>query len=480
MEPLRRTKLVCTLGPASFDEDLLETLIRRGLDVARLNFSHGTHDDHRRIYERIRSLETKVSRPVAVLQDLQGPKIRLGKLARPVELVPGDVVVLSAKADFTGDDRRFPTTYPALATDVKASDPVLLADGRLEVRVVDVDDTEVRAEVVQGGTLSSNKGINLPGTRISAPSLTAKDLEDLRFGLELGVDFVALSFVRTAADVRALRSQMERLGRSVPVISKIEKPEAVENLEAIVKESDGIMVARGDLGVELPPEQVPGVQRRALRWARNHAKVSIVATQMLMSMTEHPRPTHAEVSDVANAVFEGADAVMLSDETASGQFPVRAVETMVALVRGAESAPTEREPPSFAEEVAGSTAHAISRAAVVTAESTGAVAIVSYTQFGLGPRLMAAWRPACAIFGCATTAAEVRRLALFWGVEPLCIPRPDSVESLVDAVERTALDRELLQPADTVVITSKMPFEASEMTNMLKVHHIVARGGERQ
>ncbi len=472
----RRTKIVCTLGPASFAYEVLERLIRAGLDVARLNFSHGTHESHREVYETLRRAEAEVGRPIAVLQDLQGPKIRLGKLVQPETLVAEESVILSCRNDFVGEGRRFPTTYERLARDVRPGEPILLADGRLTLIVDTVDGDEVHTRVEVGGTVSSNKGINLPGSSISAPSLTDKDIADLEFGLALGADYVALSFVRTAHDVRVLRDLMKQFGRVVPIISKIEKPEAVDNLTAIVDESDGIMVARGDLGVELPPEKVPAIQRRAIRMARARAKVTVVATQMLMSMTEHARPTSAEVSDVANAVFDGTDAVMLSDETAAGAYPVRAVETMAALAATAENAPEAKKRPDFVEELRAFSVWAVARAAVVTAEEIRASAIVSYTNQGLGPRAVGTWRPPCPILGCASSDEDTRRLALYWGVHPIRIPRPDSFESLVSSVEHLAVDRHLLEPGETVVITSKMPFVEAEHTNVLKLHTIQGDG----
>lgn len=468
----RRTKIVGTIGPASSEPDVLEALIRAGLDVARLNFSHGTHDDHRRIYEAIREAERKVGKPVAVMQDLQGPKIRLGKLDGSVRLEEGREVVLTADASVLGNAEVLPATYDRIAKDVNAGEPILLADGRLALRVLEAKHPEVRCRVEVGGTVTSNKGINLPGTRISVPSLTPKDLTDLAFGLELGVDYVALSFVRTPHDVMLIQEEMAKLGRVVPAISKIEKPQAVEHLEGIVDLSDGIMVARGDLGVELPPEVVPTVQRRAIRLARSRGKLTVVATQMLMSMTEHAHPTHAEVSDVANAVFDGTDAVMLSDETAAGAYPVKAVETMSALARSAEDAPDAFEEPAFAESIRASHAWAISHAAVVTAHEMKADAIVAFTQRGLGPRLVANWRPRCRILGCATTDEEVRRMAFFWGVHPLKIAPPNSVESLVASVENATLDQGILPDGSTVVITSKTPFTERQPTNMLKLHTI--------
>ncbi|MGF1509242.1 MAG: pyruvate kinase [Myxococcota bacterium] len=468
----RRTKLVCTIGPATSQTETQVQLIRSGLDVARLNFSHGTHETHREVYDSIRHAEAEVGKPVAVLQDLQGPKIRLGRLGQAVTLSPGDALVLSSRNDFIGESGRLPTTYERLAEDVRVGEPILLADGRLHLDIQRIDGTDVHTTVKVGGVVSSGKGINLPGTQISVPSLSDKDLRDLEFGLNLGVDYVALSFVRTPHDILMLREQMRRLGRIVPIVSKIEKPQAVQYLEGIVDEGDGIMVARGDLGVELPPEQVPRVQRQAIKLARGRAKISIVATQMLMSMVEHARPTHAEVSDVANAVFDGADAVMLSDETAMGQYPIRTVEIMAALAQAAERSADARSAPEFVDAIRNSHAWAISRAAVVTAQETRAAAIVSYTQFGLGPRLIGTWRPPSDILGCGTSDEELRRMALYWGVRGVKIPVPDSIESLVASVEQAALDSKLLQEGDTVIITSKMPFTDDEVTNMLKIHAI--------
>ncbi len=468
----RRTKIVCTIGPASSSPEVLEELIRAGLDVARLNFSHGTHEDHRKIFETIRAAEKSVGKPVAVMQDLSGPKIRLGQVAGEVKLEEGNEVVIRAEADFVGDADRLPATYDRLAKDVKVGEPILLADGRIVLDVLDVKHPDVRCRVRVGGIVTSKKGINLPGSQISVPSLTKKDLEDLAFGLELGVDYVALSFVRTPHDVLLLHQHMSKLGRVVPSIAKIEKPQAVDNLQGIVEIANGIMVARGDLGVELPAERVPTIQRRAIRMARERGKLTVVATQMLMSMTENAHPTHAEVSDVANAVFDGTDAVMLSDETAAGKFPLKAVETMAALAHAAEDAPDAFEAPEFVESIRASHAWAISHAAVVTAHEMRANAIVSFTQKGLGPRLVANWRPRCRILGCATTDEEVRRMAFFWGVHPLKIMPPNSVESLVAAVENATLDQGILPDGSTIVITSKMPFTEAQPTNMLKLHTI--------
>lgn len=454
---------------------MLDQLIRAGLNVARLNFSHGTHDDHRETFARIREAEAKAKRPVAILQDLQGPKIRLGKIEGEVHLEPGQEIVISAEEDFVGTPERLPSTYPQLANDLQPGEMVLLADGRLRLEVLAIEGAEVRCRTIVGGILTSRKGINLPGTVLSIPALTDKDRVDLKFGLDLGVDYVALSFVRTPHDVTRLQDVMRAHGRVVPIISKIEKPEAVEYLEHIIDVSDGIMIARGDLGVEVPPEQVPRVQRQGIRLARERGKITVVATQMLMSMTNHARPTHAEVSDVANAVFSGADAVMLSEETAAGQFPVRAVETMSALAQAAESDPEAFTAPTFSEELKSSHAWAICRAAVVTAEEIRADALVSYTHQGLGPRLVSHWRPKCLVIGCAKTDEEVRRMAFYWGVRPLKLALPTSVEGLLASVENAGVDEGLLRSGQTIVLTSKIPFTDDQVTNMLKIHRIEVR-----
>ncbi|MCK6550900.1 pyruvate kinase [Myxococcota bacterium] len=475
----RRTKIVATIGPASRSPEVLEALIRAGLDVARLNFSHGTHDDHRKTYALVRAAEAKVGRPIAVMQDLSGPKIRLGLLPGEVFLPAGEEVLLSSRDDFTGSRERIPTTYAHLARDVAPGERVLLADGRLELRALATEGDDVRCRIVVGGVVSSKKGLNLPGSQLSIAALTEKDLRDVELGVELGVDYVALSFVRSPHDVLLLKSHLERLGRPIAVISKIEKPQAVERLEAIVEVSDGIMVARGDLGVELPPEQVPTVQRAAIRLARDHGKVAVVATQMLMSMTKNPRPTHAEVSDVANAVFDGTDAVMLSEETAAGSFPVKAVETMAALAHAAEEAPEAYEAPNLVKPLRTSHAGAIARAAAVMAGEMGAEAVISFTHRGLGPSLIANWRPRCVVIGCASTESEVRRMSMYWGVRPLRIAAPSSIEELVASVERAAIDQGLLSPGATVVITSKMPFVEGQATNVLKLHTVSAVSAAR-
>jgi pyruvate kinase len=478
LEGPRRTKIVATLGPASANDEVLEGLIRAGVDVTRFNFSHGSHEDHQRAYDRVRAAEARVGRPVAVLQDLQGPKIRLGKIDGVVELGAGERVVLSSANDFVGNRDRLPTTYERLSRDARPGEPVLLADAALELVVESVHGDDITCRVEVGGKLTSSKGMNLPRSTLTVPSVVPKDLADLEKGLAMGVDYVALSFVRAPHDVLQLREHMVRVGRVVPIIAKIEKPQAVERLEAITEVSDGLMVARGDLGVELPAEQVPAVQRQAIRLARVRGKVSIVATQMLVSMVRNPRPTYAEVSDVANAVFDGADAVMLSEETAAGGHPVRAVQTMAAILASADHA-AKSEPEPFIPELRNSYPGAIARAAVSTARDMAASAIVTFTDWGLGPRLIGHWRPRCPIIGFASSDEAVRRMAAYWGVSPIQIPAPASVEALVAELERQEAERSLLPRGSTVVITTKMPFDEHQVTSVLKLHTIGGSfGGE--
>ncbi len=468
----RQTKIVATVGPASSDLETVRALVRAGMDVARLNFSHGTHEDHRKRFELVRAASAAEDRAVAVLQDLQGPKIRLGAVDGKVRLEPGAIVLLSSEDDFVGTAERLPTTYERLSEDVRPGEPLLLADGALELEAVAILGRDVECRVKVGGVVSSKKGLNMPASKLGVSSFVEKDLEDLAFGLELGVDYVALSFVRHAREVLALRHEMERRGRVVPIIAKIEKPEAVENLDGIVEVSDALMVARGDLGVEMPAERVPAIQRRMIREARIRAKPCIVATQMLVSMTKHSRPTHAEVSDVANAVFEGADAVMLSEETASGDYPVEAVAMMASIAQSAEAEVTTSPSLSLVPELANSHPGAISRAAAELARDMRAAAIIAFTHQGLGPRLIGHFRPPCPILGFTIGAEFARRMALCWGVRPIEIPEPRSLEELIETTERAAISRGLLRAGDSVVITSKLPFHLPRLTNVLKLHTV--------
>ena len=406
---MRRAKIVCTLGPASDQPEVLEKMIRSGLDVARLNFSHGDHDYHRQLFETVRQVSVEVGKPVAILQDLQGPKIRVGKFAHgPVELIEGHEFVITVD-DVEGDAERVSTTYKELVQDVEPGDILLLDDGLLRLRAVDVGPYDVRTVVEVGGTLKDNKGINLPTAAVSAPSLTPKDKEDLAFGLELGVDYMALSFVRSALDIHQMKALMPSSGPPIQIISKIEKPQAITDLDNIIAVSDGIMIARGDLGVELPPQRVPMIQKRAIEKANSMGRLSITATQMLESMTENPRPTRAEASDVANAVLDGSDAVMLSGETAAGRYPIESVQMMASIIKEVETtANLESTIPSFIGHLR-TFPNAVARAATTAANELNVKGIVVITQTGSTARLMMTYRPTKPIIACTPTPASTTR-----------------------------------------------------------------------
>jgi len=463
-----RTKIVATVGPATSSPRRLRELVEAGVDVFRLNFSHGTHADHEAVFRRIRRLAASPRWNVCVLQDLQGPKIRTGRLKDgvPVVLEPGARATITTR-EMAGDAECFSTSYRALPRDVGRGDRILLDDGLLELRVRSVADDEVRCEVVVGGLLGEHKGINLPGVLVSAPALTPKDRRDLKFGLKLGVDAVALSFVRRVADVAAVRRLVRRSGADAPVIAKIEQPEAVEELEAILDASDGVMVARGDLGVELPPEQVPVIQKRIIREANARGKPVITATQMLESMVRQPRPTRAEASDVANAIFDGTDAVMLSAETAVGKYPLGSVKMMTRIAEAAESvARPERGP--HCEERRLSVPAAVADAAERAAADLGASAIVILTLSGSTARLVAQRRPPCPIHAFSPAPQTCRRLAMVWGVEAHAIPMGNDTDALVANAERRLLRLDVVRKGDRIVLvagTTPLP----GATNMVKV-----------
>ena len=467
---MRRAKIVCTLGPATADPAMITSLVVAGMDVARLNLSHGTKADHERAYDAVRAAGDATGRSVAVLVDLQGPKIRLGSFASgPVLLADGDPFTITTEA-VPGDRTICSTTYQYLADDLEVGDRILLDDGKVVLEVSRVDGRAVETIVQVGGELSDHKGINLPGVAVSTPALTEKDVEDLRWALHLRADMVALSFVRSAADLERVREVMAQEGVRLPVIAKIEKPEAVAQLEDIIDAFDAIMVARGDLGVELALEQVPVVQKRALQLARRRARPSIVATQMLESMITNPRPTRAEASDVANAVLDGADAVMLSGETSVGRHPIRTVQTMARIIEYVEDerldlvARMDWEPRT----VGG----AITHAAVQVADRVGARFLVAFTQSGDTVRRMARYRTAIPLLA-FTPVADVRsQLALSWGVEAFLVPYVEHTDEMVRQVERAMLELGRCVPGDRVVIVAGSPPGAAGSTNALRVHRI--------
>ena len=466
----RRAKIVCTLGPATSSADQITRLVDAGMDVARLNLSHGSHADHRLACERIRAASRASGREVGILVDLQGPKIRLGTFsAGPVRLNLGDEFTITTK-DVPGDRSQASTTYQGLAGDVRPGNRVLIDDGRVLLEVTGVDGPRVRTRVLVGGTISDHKGINLPGIAVSAPALTAKDEADLRWALGIGVDMIALSFVRRPADADAVRDIMDECGTRLPLIAKIEKPEAVESVPEIVAAFDGIMVARGDLGVELPLEQVPLVQKRAIGLAKEKARPVIVATQMLESMISAPRPTRAEVSDVATAVDEGADAVMLSAETSVGEYPVEAVATMSRVICAAEDECLR--PVASLSRVPTTTGGAIARAAVEVGAIVGARALVAFTMTGETARRLARYRSPIPLLAFTSTLATRNQLALIWGVETFTVPLTDHTNEMVHQVEAALLDIGRCEKGDTLVIVAGSPIGSPGKTNSLRVHRI--------
>ena len=454
---IRRTKIVCTIGPAS--EDKLDALIEAGMDCARLNFSHGTHEQHRQLYQRLRDAEKKAGRPLAILQDLQGPKIRVGKVKDPgIELRKGESLVITNRA-VLGEAGVVSTTYQNLPSDVQVGDHILLDDGLLELEVVSKAATDVTTKVLLGGLLKSNKGINLPGVKVSAPALTPKDKEDLAFGLGLGVDYVALSFVRDPKDLEEAKALIRQAGRQVPLIAKLEKPEAVDKLEAIADATDGLMVARGDLGVEMRPERVPLIQKHAIEVVNGRAKIVITATQMLDSMIQNPRPTRAEASDVANAVLDGTDAVMLSGETASGKYPVEAVAMMRDIILEIEKSPRYQR--NLAPRLDGTTGNdfrsATATAAVEAARDLQLSAIACLTQSGRTAELLSERRPTALIVAVTPSETTARRLALHWGVAPVVSAVYGSTEAMVTEVDKLLIQKGLAKHGAPVIIALGQP-----------------------
>jgi pyruvate kinase len=471
-----KTKIICTLGPSTNTLEQLVELIRAGTDVVRLNFSHGSYDDHIKELQNVREASRLTGEAITVLQDLQGPKIRIGELAGPVLLKEGDSLTITTEP-LVGDARRISTTYTHLTSDVHSGDTILLDDGKIRLTVVEVSPLEVRCEVVVGGPLSSNKGINLPGVSVSAPSLTQKDLRDLEFGIAQDVDYVALSFVRTADDIRQLRraivGRIEK-GRFLPIIAKIEKPQAVANIDSIIAESDGIMVARGDLGVELPPEDVPILQKMIIKKCNEAGKPVIIATQMLESMISNPTPTRAEASDVANAVVDGADCVMLSGETSIGKYPIEAVRIMERIIGKVEAERlTLGRMLQQGHGVVENRHDALARAACVLAEQMNAAAIVTVTHSGQTARVIARYRPGPRLLAITDRAKILRRLNLIWGVFGMVIEDldEDSDKALQKIQERLVQDG-LVMRGEYVVMLAGQPFFARGSTNFIKVEKI--------
>ncbi|MFG2000174.1 pyruvate kinase [Spirillospora sp. NPDC048911] len=466
----RRAKIVSTIGPACSSPEQIHALVEAGIDVARLNMSHGEHAVHEQVFHRLRAAAEATGRGVGILADLQGPKIRIGRFPDgPVRLTLGDEFTITIE-DVPGSRREVSTTYQGLPGDVSPGDTVLIDDGRVALEVVEVDGPRVHTRVMVGGMVSDNKGLNLPGVPVSVPALTDKDEEDLRWALRLGVDMVALSFVRTPEDADICYRIMEEEGVRVPLIGKIEKPQAVAALPEIVAAFDGIMVARGDLGVELPLEEVPIVQKRAIELCREKARPVIVATQMLESMISAPRPTRAETSDVANAVFEGADAVMLSGETSVGQYPIESVETMSRIVTTAEKASLQAT--HALDRIPETVGGAIARAAAEVGAIIGAEALVAFTMSGETARRLSRYRSPIPLLAFTSVPAVRGKLAHVWGTETFIVPHAHHTDDMVRQVEQGLLETGQVQKGDRVVIVAGSPPGTAGSTNALRVHRI--------
>lgn len=474
---MRHTKIVATIGPATRDEAMLEGLIRAGMSVARLNLSHGDQQTHAADFRRIRSVSERLGVAVAVMADLQGPKIRVGRIeGGSIPLAVGDDLVITTR-DVVGGPGIVPTTYDMLPHDVKPGDHILLADGELELLVVSCTHTDVSCKVLVGGVLGQNKGINLPGIAVSTPALTEKDRSDLAFALDLGVDWVALSFVRRPADVIDLRRAMRDHGHQALVVAKIEKREAVEAIDQILRVSDAIMIARGDLGVELPLEDVPVLQKRLIRLAHQRSVPAIVATQMLQSMVGAPRPTRAEASDVANAIFDNADAVMLSGETAVGNYPVEAVQVMDRIARTAESAALARRP--YVTGLSYSTsphANTIAHSACRVAHDLRARGIIVFSHSGATARLVSMYRPAHPVVAVTPLEESWRRMALYWGIHPMLAPNVTSGAEMVPLVEEAARLLPGCRPGDACIVTSGTSVGDASVTNSLRIQLVSVYG----
>ncbi len=470
-----RTKVVCTLGPATSSREAVEGLLREGMDVARLNLSHGDHPSHQEKIRLVRDAAKKSRRPVAILADLQGPRIRVGELAAPVELREGDEIVFAPEGETESGE--LPTTYAELAEDVEEGDRLLLDDGHLELECTVTEGRRSRYRILRGGMLKSHKGMNLPSAHVRAPSVTEKDLRDLEFLLEEGVEFIGLSFIRSAEDVRMVK---QRIGGRALVVAKVEMARALAVIDEILAETDAVMVARGDLGVELPFEKVPMAQKRIIQLANFYGRPVITATQMLESMIEHPRPTRAEASDVANAILDGTDAVMLSGETAMGKYPERAVQAIVRISREIEASGILEGGPRYLGQLvdgvragASPREHAVAAATVNAVRQLGAPALLVITRSGFSARLVSSYRPPVPIFAVCTDPVTYRQLTAVWGVWPLLSVREEvSYESLTEFGKRCVIDLGYGKGGDSVVVTAGYPFHQKGTTNTMRVEHL--------
>ncbi|EOS56309.1 MULTISPECIES: pyruvate kinase [Paenibacillus] len=471
---MRKTKIVCTIGPSSESLENIKKLIMAGMNVARLNFSHGDFEEHGNRIKNIRQASAELGKSIAILLDTKGPEIRTGKLKEePIELVQDEFITLTTE-EILGDKNRISITYKDLPGDVEVGSTILIDDGLIGLTVVDIQGTEIKCRIVNGGTIKSKKGVNVPGVNISLPGITEKDANDIKFGIEQGIDFIAASFVRKASDVLEIRQLLEQHNAThIQIISKIENQQGVDNLDEILEVSDGLMVARGDLGVEIPAEDVPLVQKRMIEKCNRVGKPVITATQMLDSMQRNPRPTRAEASDVANAIFDGTDAIMLSGETAAGKYPVESVLTMSRIAEKAESALEYREifvKQSNAQQT--TVTEAISQAVANSALELNAKAIITSTETGYTARMVSKYRPKAPIIAVTTEDQTLRRLALNWGVTPVKGDIASTTDEMFDKAMKGGLDSGLVKEGDLVVITAGVPLGRSGSTNLVKIGQI--------
>ncbi|MEV0690634.1 pyruvate kinase [Streptomyces sp. NPDC050388] len=471
---MRRAKIVCTLGPATDTYDQIKDLVDAGMDVARFNLSHGTHAEHEERYHRVRKAADETGRSVGLLADLQGPKIRLGHFTEgPVLLEHGDTFTITVEDGAQGDRHTSGTTHAGLADDVTPGERILIDDGKVTLEVTAIDGPRVHTTVIEGGMVSDHKGLNLPGVAVSVPALSKKDEDDLRWALRTGFDIIALSFVRSGRDIKDVHRIMEEEGRHLPVIAKIEKPQAVENIDDIVAAFDAVMIARGDLGVEMPLEQVPIVQKRAIKLAKRNAKPVIVATQMLDSMIDNARPTRAEASDVANAVIDGTDAVMLSGETSVGKHAIHTVRTMARIIEAAEEDLLAKGLPPLTERNKPRTqGGAVARAAAEIGDFLGAEFLVAFTRSGDTARRLSRYRSPIPLLAFTTDPATRSQLSLTWGVETFLGPHVGTTDAMVDQVDELLLRYARCEKGDTVVITAGSPPGVPGSTNLVRVHHV--------
>lgn len=466
----RKAKIACTIGPSSANKDVIFSLIKNGMDVARLNFSHGSHEFHKKVINFIRKGAERLKRPVAILQDLQGIKIRVGLISNgSVELKKGTEIFLHPGIEVSNNKHIF-ISYPNLKKDAIVGDRILFDDGLIQACVTGKTRDGIRAKITEGGILKDKKGVNLPDTKMTIQPFTEKDKRDLEFGLKMGVDYVALSFIRCADDIKIVKEWLKKRHKTLPIIAKIEKPEALHDIANILDEADGIMVARGDLGVEVPPEEVPLIQKDLIEKANKTGKIVITATQMLESMREHLRPTRAEATDVANAVIDGTDALMLSAETATGKYPVDALKMMDRIIRHTESQ-FSHQPSAISRQLLDFSG-AVAEAACTAAEDIKARVIVAFTQSGFTARLVSKFRPTVPIIAFTPYIDIKHRMSLYWGVTPVLIPHVSNTDDMIQKVEKLLISFRRAKKGDNIVITAGSPLMKRGTTNLMKLHRI--------